>query len=214
MLGILLLFHFMNKQLFGIGVFPVLASAMTLLFLPPDWPRRLFNWPRSAAGAPAGSHLKRTTVPLLAVYLAVQILVPLRHFFYPGNVSWTEEGHRFAWHMKLRDKDCSSAFELTDPSTGETWEEDAYDYLSSHQSRKMPSRPYLALQFARYLRQVAAQNGHGAVQVRARIECSLNGRYQYALIDPDVDLARQTYGLASAAWILPLPDSEPGEIFR
>jgi len=68
MLSALLLFHFMNEQLFSIGVFPVLASALTLLFL--------------------------------------------RHWLYPGNVSWTEEGHRYAWHMKLRDKDCTATFEL------------------------------------------------------------------------------------------------------
>ena len=23
---------------------------------------------------------------------------------YPGDVAWTEEGHRFAWHMRLKDK--------------------------------------------------------------------------------------------------------------
>jgi len=32
-------------------------------------------------------------------------LVPLRHLLYPGYVSWNEQGHRFAWQMKLRDKE-------------------------------------------------------------------------------------------------------------
>jgi vitamin K-dependent gamma-carboxylase len=32
----------------------------------------------------------------------MQLLVSLCHFSYPGNVSWTQEGHRFAWHMMLR----------------------------------------------------------------------------------------------------------------
>jgi hypothetical protein len=44
--------------------------------------------------------------------VAFQTLVPFRHLLYPGNVSWTEEGHRFAWHMKLRSK-VADRFELT-----------------------------------------------------------------------------------------------------
>ena len=57
----------------------------------------------------------------LALWLAVQILVPLRHLLYPGNVSWTEQGHRFAWMMKLRDKDAEASFTVRDPATGRLW---------------------------------------------------------------------------------------------
>ena len=57
MLSVLLLFHFMNEQLYSIGVFPVLASALTLLFLPPDWPRRVFNWPHPGDQAPTFARL-------------------------------------------------------------------------------------------------------------------------------------------------------------
>ena len=45
------------------------------------------------------------TAALLGVWVAVQVLIPLRHFALPGNVHWTEEGHNFSWHTKLRDKD-------------------------------------------------------------------------------------------------------------
>jgi vitamin K-dependent gamma-carboxylase len=41
----------------------------------------------------------------VGVYLLVQVLMPLRHWVYPGKVHWTEEGHCFVWHMKLRDKE-------------------------------------------------------------------------------------------------------------
>lgn len=33
-----------------------------------------------------------------------QILYPLRHHLYPGDVTWNELGHRYSWRMKLRDK--------------------------------------------------------------------------------------------------------------
>ena len=115
MLSVLLLFHFMNEQLFSIGVFPVLASALAAV----------------------------------ATYLALQTLLPLRHWLYPGNVSWTEEGHRYAWHMKLRDKDCTATFELVTPN--ESWDVEPLDYLTYRQARKMPNRPYMSVQFARRL---------------------------------------------------------------
>ena len=63
-------------------------------------------------------------LPTVAAWVAIQLLVPLRHFFYPGNVSWTEEGHRFAWHMKLRSKRGVCTYHVTDPVSGRTWEID------------------------------------------------------------------------------------------
>ena len=49
-----LAFHFINNRLFGIGIFPWLMIASTLIFFTPDWPRRLLtdlrlfvpDWPR------------------------------------------------------------------------------------------------------------------------------------------------------------------------
>lgn len=48
--------------------------------------------------------LQRVTVALLAVFVAIQIGMPLRHHLDPGDVAWTEEGHRYSWRMKLRSK--------------------------------------------------------------------------------------------------------------
>lgn len=47
-LGLVLVFafHGVNFFLFNIGVFPVLASSATLIFLDPDWPDRLLSWLR------------------------------------------------------------------------------------------------------------------------------------------------------------------------
>jgi hypothetical protein len=48
--------------------------------------------------------LRRPVKAFLLVWLAVQVLVPLRHFAIAGDANWTEEGQRFAWRMKLRAK--------------------------------------------------------------------------------------------------------------
>ena len=209
MLAILLLFHLTNAHLFSIGVFPWFSIAITLLFFPPDWPRRIFNWPFPAGAhrQPAPAARRGLTLALLGIYMAVQLLLPLRHWLYPGNVSWTEEGHRFAWHMKLRDKDADSTFILTDVDTGETWEVDPDDDLTSRQYRKMSARPYMALAYAHHLAQRELENGR-RVEVRAHVWAALNGRGYERLIDPDVDLAAQPRTFfASSPWILPLIDS-------
>ena len=209
----LLAFHLLNTRLFNIGIFPWFSIAATLMFFPPDWPRRIFNWPRSKdtpptiVRLPSGS-VQKIKIGLLSIYLGIQILLPLRHWFYPGNVSWTEEGHRFSWHMKLRDKEADSAFILKDPTTGETWEIDPEDYLTERQYRKMSSRPYMALAFAHHLTAQARQEGHGQIEVRAQVWASLNGRTMQHLIDPDTNLAAQPRTLLAAApWIVPLAKS-------
>ena len=44
--------------------------------------------------------------------------MPLRHFLYPGDPSWTEEGHNLAWHMRLRSKSGTIALFASDPRSG------------------------------------------------------------------------------------------------
>ena len=209
-------FHLMNDQLFSLGIFPWFAIAMTLLFFPPDWPRRVFNWPRLARteGPDAGRFHPTArhwaTVGVVGICFALQALVPLRHWLYPGKVSWTEEGHNFSWHMKLRHKAARVRFSVTDRATNKTWQPKALEYLAPWQYRKMTTRPPMILQFAHYLAEQARKEGHEQVEVRVRAIVSLNGREPQMLIDPETDLAAQprTF-LAPAAWIVPLETPLP-----
>ena len=93
----------------------LLCVVAALAFLPPDWPRRvtgLTSPPGPLSGAERGSS-SRVVLAFLAVYVAVQLLVPLRHLLYPGDVAWTEEGHRFSWRMRLREKEQSIELRVT-----------------------------------------------------------------------------------------------------
>ena len=143
----------------------------------------------------------------IGVWLAFQVLFPLRHLLYPGSPSWTEQGHRFAWQMKLRDKDAEATFFVRDPATGREWRVALERYLLRHQAREMESRPDMILQFAHYLaREWAQTHGVERAEVRARVCASLNGRKAVLLIDPDRDLARVERSLRHADWILPLQE--------
>jgi vitamin K-dependent gamma-carboxylase len=150
---------------------------------------------------------QRVTLILLGIYMAWQILMPLRHFLYPGDVSWTEQGHRFAWHMKLRDKDGEGRFFATDVATGTTWEVDPGQYINREQFNEMIANPEMILQFAHHIAAERIRAGEGAVEVRAWVEASLNGRAPQLLIDSQVNLAAQPRTLLAADWILPLQDT-------
>jgi len=136
----------------------------------------------------------------LAVILwcTVQVLVPLRHNVIPGNPSWTEEGHRFAWHMKLRSKSCSETFYVEHPDTGERLEIPGTPLLENWQRRKLSARPQLVIQYAQYISRI-----NNDQPVYADIECSLNGNPPQRLIDPDVDLTTvKFYDWKANEWIL------------
>ena len=142
----------------------------------------------------------------LAAWVIFQVTVPLRHFVYQGRPSWTEEGHRFSWQMKLRDKRGTVSFSVTDPVTGITSPIDIRQYLDRRQQRKMSTRPDMILQFAHYLADEWRQDLGHEVEVRADVWVSLNGRRPAPLIDPETDLAAVPRDLRHADWILPLTE--------
>jgi hypothetical protein len=211
-----LLFHGTNSIVFSIGIFPWLMIAATTVFFEPDWPRRVLSFVRNAkvegpppAETPAAVELtlaRRLGLAGLAGWVAVQIFLPLRHFLYPGYASWTEEGHLYSWHMKLRDKTGYGEFFARDPATGASWKVDAREYLAKRQEREMYGHPDEILQFAHHVANEYAKAGKGRLEVRAKIFVSLNGRKPQLLVDPDVDLAAQPRSLSRWPWILPLQE--------
>jgi hypothetical protein len=209
-------FNLINSVIFDIGIFPWLMLGALLIFFPPDLVRRFaraFMSPGEGFPPPQRPQTSNTyslttsqkrIAGLLAAYLAVQILFPLRHYLYPGNVSWTEEGHNFSWHMKLRTKSGEAIFTVTHPQSGQTWTIKPENYLESHQLMKAITKPDSILLFAHHLAEEKRREGYENVEVRARVMASLNGRQPQLLIDPDVDLAKEQMSLLPARWIVPL----------
>ncbi|HXW00281.1 MAG TPA: HTTM domain-containing protein, partial [Anaerolineae bacterium] len=232
----LLFFHLMNNWLFSIGVFPFLALASTILFVEPDWPRRMLlkmkrelqkrlaflASPDLHAGDPTpspvtSSHLWRLgpwTFGFMVLYLALQLLIPLRHWLYPGNVSWTEEGHRFSWHMKLRDKEPRLEIKIIDPKTGQVWNANLKEDLTAYQITRMAAQPDMILQYAHHLKEKLQQTGLDQPIIIANAWASLNGRPFQRLIDPTVNLAQVELDLFAPAttWIWPLEEKLPHPI--
>ncbi len=203
-LAIAIVFHGANALALNIGVFSYLMLAMLPIFFEPDWPRRLFGAKESALAPP------RRTAPLLLallhVYVAAQILMPLRHWLFPGPVRWTEEGHRFAWRMMLRTKRSQIMVHVTDPTTGRRWEINPANDLTSVQLRELEVHPDLVLQYVHFHRDRLRTEGIDNAEIRVDWMCSLNGRPHQPLADPTVDLAKVGRSLRPASWLLPLRD--------
>ena len=150
-------------------------------------------------------------MPFLTVHFLIQLLLPLRHWLYPGNVLWNEEGFRFSWHLKIMEKRGRARFYATDPRTGAHWELRCEGLLSDKQAGRMMTQPDLILAFAHIL---AERTGIPGVEVRADVRVSLNGRPPRPLIDPRVNLAAESDGFLSKRWILPLELPAPGLLTR
>lgn len=204
------LFHLANASLFNIGIFPWLTIAASTIFFAPDWPGRLAA--RVAGVTPALPvppsaalpRLSQAALAGMALWLAVQIALPLRAGFFGSEVRWSGEGHMFSWRMRIYDRDAAGVFQVSEPG-GQTWTVDPESLLAPRQAGKMLVRADMIHQFAQDLEEIWRAAGYPDVAVRATICKSLNGRPAQLYIDPAVDLTAVPYRLfATADWVLPL----------
>ncbi len=207
-----LLFHLFNSAVFGIGIFPYLMIGMSVFFFPPETIRRLFLRHKPPVDATVKAEpqpsprYRGCAVAALAVYLGVQLLLPVRHLRYPGNVHWTEEGHRMAWQMMLRTKSGSIHFRVVDPATGQEQIVSPYDYLTPNQVHALATHPDLIWQFVQVLKTEYALPGRPP-RIYAVSSVSLNGRPEQPLVDGRVDLARVAWHpFRHSAWLVPLAE--------
>jgi len=211
-------FHTLNSFVFNIGIFPWFTLFASFLFFSPDWPRRFYARIKSFTNhsiaanddiapieASQSQNWQNAILAISLCWLVVQVLIPARGLLYSGNIAWTEQGHRFAWRMKLRDKIGKATFYLQDGVNGKRISIDPRFILSSRQYRKMSVRPDMILQFAHYLRDhEAPRRGIRQPQVYADVWVSLNFRNPARMIDVNRDLAQVPRNLSAADWILPL----------
>lgn len=148
---------------------------------------------------------RRPLALFLVVWAAVQLLLPVRHFFIPGNVHWSDEGHRFSWHMLLRQKTGWAVFHITYPKTGETWTEDPFKHMTREQNSSMAVRPDLIVQFAHYLEGYYRDLGLEDIEVRVETQAWLNSRIPQEFVDPNIDLTEVKRPLIPPIdWLIPL----------
>ena len=210
-------FHLMNSQLFEIGIFPWFMLGATAIF----FPSHLFEFWMSKKPVSKKKKTKTKadvdptrieTTPVrqlilggLSVWFFIQVALPFRHWLFEGNVNWTEEGHRFSWHMKLRSKRAVAKFYIFNKDSKELIEVKQKDFLTSRQRKKVKLKPDMIWQFAQVLKQTALDSGIKNPAIYAEVACQLNGREAQFLVDPRFDLGSVEWEMFKHSdWIMPL----------
>ena len=215
--AVVVLFHVVTGRLFQLGMFPWIMSGLAVIFFDPSWARPLLERVRlvaplgtaaeEAARAPFAP-LPRWGVALAAVYLASQVLMPLRHWLYPGDVLWTEQGFRFAWNVMLVEKNGALEMTVVDRAGARSVVE-LGDYLTPYQIKMMSTQPDMILELAQIVAQDHERRGGSRVEVHVDAQVAVNGRRAAPLVDPTVDLAAVDDGLGPKRWLLPAPAQPP-----
>lgn len=208
-------FHLTNAVLWEIGIFPWFMIGASLLFFPPHTFRRaahLKKWAIIPLPAPTRfSWGERLTVAVLALYVSWQLIFPFRHFLYPGNVSWNEEGHHFAWHMMLREKNVGIRFYAYDPATNQRGLIKVEEFLNSRQLSRMGKDPDMVLEFVHYVRDHYREHRNTELEIYVLNIASLNGRKPQLLMDPRLNYAAVDRVWTPQPWVVPLTEPLPKE---
>lgn len=206
------LFHFINVCTFGIGTFPWLSGVMSALFFAPESFRKLkFLNNKIPKFNPATYQLpslfkRKWQFGLIITYVVIQLAVPTRQWLYPGNTSWTENGHNFSWHMMLRSKRGRIMFTVKDPKSQQEWKEDPYNRVTAKQVSRLKGKPDMIIEYAHYLADTYREMGYPEAEVYANAQIQLNARKKQALVDTTVNLAKEKWSLLPYDWVIPLKD--------
>lgn len=205
-------FHLTNATIFQIGVFPWFMLASLFVFFPDDFiarmlGRKLSSDKKKTEDVRFLSWTKTLGFNLAVLYVIVQLVLPVRPWLLPGNPSWNERGHRFAWRMMLRHKECLLWFKLESDS----------DYLfapanlvmTPNQVQRAPRDPELIRQAALKIKEMAASLGQNECRVHALALVCMNGRPPAMIVNPDTDLTAAKRGWFRDDWVLQHPGPLP-----
>ena len=186
-----LFFHLYNSIFLGIGIFPYLALGFCVFFFESKQVRKLF-FPKSqkVLDEPNITNFKysKWIVWGVSIWLLVQVLLPLRHWVIPGDVLWTEEGHRLSWRMMLRSKRGVNTFYIEDQETCLRKKVKLRNYLTKKQIKSMGGKPDMIWQFAQYLKQTYQSKGIN-IGVFVHNKTRVNSHPRRSIIDRYADLA-------------------------
>ncbi|MDC8005970.1 HTTM domain-containing protein [Aureisphaera galaxeae] len=202
-----LFFHLFNSVVFQIGIFPYMSIAFAFFFFSSETLIKRFKLKREVYTGDeiiTPSYAKPAIVAF-SIYFLVQIGLPVRHWFFPEDVLWTEEGHRLSWRMMLRSRSGALTIWVEDKETGKRTKYPYREMLSKKQRRNVQTKPDLIWQLAQRIHAIEKEKGKD-VAVYANCRVKINGGVYHPFIDSEVDLAQEKwYPLQHHDWILPTP---------
>ncbi len=202
-------FHLATRALFNIGMFPYIMIALTVIFFPEEFHKKLLSFlPRFNSSINTGQYsttlIKRKMFfYVMGVFFFFQILMPFRYIAYPGKLFWTEQGFRFSWRVMLMEKAGTNFFYVEDKTTGKKIEISNCDYLTPMQEKMMSTQPDMMLQYARIIKSDYEKKGMKNIAIKADAFVTLNGGGSRRFIDSSIDLSNVNDDFNNKNWILP-----------
>jgi len=203
---LVVIFHLLTYLLFNIGLFPLIMIFGTLIFFPANFHRKLLSFigyrTKTSKTFDYQKSINKSILSLIVLYFVVQVFLPFRHYLYPGNVLWTEEGYRFAWRVMLVEKHGFATFYVHNPENNTKTEIVNGRYLTLFQEKQMCIQADFILQFAHFLKKEYQSLHHiknPVVTVDSYV--ALNGRTSQRFVKPDVDLVEIEEGFLPKNWI-------------
>ncbi len=214
------IFHVLTKVLFNIGLFPVIMIFGTLIFFSAEWHERLWQYISRITRVKKGSQrisqndnfeksppfrggggLSKMAITL---FITFQLLFPLRHYLYSGDILWTEEAYRFGWRVMLVEKSGNATFYIKDSASTKKQEIVNGSHLTFYQEKQMAIQPDFILQYAHFLKE-EYETKHGFKDATVTVESyvAMNGRSSRQFIDPTINLSKIKDTFAPRKWVLP-----------
>lgn len=204
-----IVFHLATRALFNIGMFPYIMIALTVIFFPEGFHKKLLSFlPRFNSTMNTNQYsttlIKRKMFfYVMGVFFFFQILMPFRYIAYPGKLFWTEQGFRFSWRVMLMEKAGTNFFYVEDKTTGKKIEISNCDYLTPMQEKMMSTQPDMMLQYARIIKNDFEKRGMNNIAIKADAFVTLNGGGSRRFIDSSIDLSSVKDDFSNKNWILP-----------
>lgn len=207
------IFHLSNHFIFSsgsnalIGIFPFFMIGSSLLFLPTDfYEKKIKLTSKKLIDVTSDVSLKLKKIILISIslHIILQLALPIRHYFIPGYVDWTSEGHYFAWRMKIRHKEGSIKVDIKDGVTGERTFVSLNSFLNPVQVKFLAENPMSMYRFFKKLEVIALDRGVQKPEFYAVWWASLNNNEQkYLVVDSTINLLEVDYKWhGNNEWIL------------
>ncbi|TGN10106.1 HTTM domain-containing protein [Leptospira ilyithenensis] len=192
-----LVFHLLTGLFFPLGMFPWMMPLLGLVLFSPETHEKVGNLFDNKLAlclsqkiVPVKSRLfQKIAILLCGILFLFEMFLANRHWFYPGNLFWTEEGFRFSWNIMVVEKAGYAEFWIqTDKNKIPVR---PGDHLTDFQIRMMSYQPDMIEQFARYLKTdyIKKHPEMKDIQIYANIFVSVNGKTPKRLVNRNYDLA-------------------------
>ncbi len=204
--GVSIFFHLFNSIVFQIGIFPYMSLAFSVFFFSKERIHEVFMKKKEYYNEQEViiPSYKKFLIFVGCIWFVVQLSLPIRHWFIPGDVLWTEEGHKLSWRMMLRGRSGTTSFYIIDKNDPEAKRRfiNKNKYLSKKQIRLVSTKPDAIWQFAQRLKKEHNVLGKD-ISVYVDSNVSVNGKKRRKLIDPETDLANASWNyFTTNPWVI------------